>query len=441
MSAIQTIFGICFQYIKDNLYWEILLLRCIDRYGILKRILAHEVNGTQAADLLQLSVRHIRRLKVRVREGGAQGLIHRRRGKPGNRRLPEKERTHIASLISKRYADFGPTFATEKLRECHRVKRDVKTIRNVMITMGLWQGRKRRIPVAHHWRARKEHPGELVQFDGSYEFWFEDRGERTCLLAAIDDATGKILHAQFALHEGVFPVFGFWKSYLERVGKPRAIYLDKFSTYKQNLDTADPDSKTQFGRALQELGIAPIFANSPQAKGRVERLFKTLQDRLIRELRLQNISSSEKANCFLKESFIPDFNCRFAVQPVSSIDLHRSLSAHERATLATVFSRQEERSVRNDYTVSFKNAWYQILPTPRVVVRPKDSIRIEERLDGSLHMRIRNAYLNFKKLPLRALRQDAPWVLAKLPEKAGVSWKPAADHPWKRLPLNFSAAR
>lgn len=404
----------------------------IDRYGIISRLLKREVDGTEAARLLKLSVRHVRRLKQNVRRAGPRGLIHQNRGKRSNRKIPEEERYRIGELLQKRYADFGPTFACEKLREQHRIKRDPKTIRALLIEMGLWKGRKRSIAIAHQWRARKEHPGELVQFDGSYEFWFEDRGEKTCLLAAIDDATGNILQAQFAPHEGVFPVFGFWKGYVESHGKPRAIYLDKFSTYKQNRPLEeDVGLKTQFQRACQELDIKPIFANSPQAKGRVERLFKTLQDRLIKELRLQHISTPEHANRFLTETFVPDFNRRFAVRPVSSADLHRPLRTEEQKRLEATFSRQEERIVRNDYTVSFKNTWYQLQETPRVIVRPKDRITIEERLDGSIRMRIRNSYLYFKKLPHRPQRQETAWVLAALPEKTRAPWKPSADHPWR----------
>lgn len=415
--------------------------RDLHTYEVIKRSLRGEITVAKAGELLQRCERQIYRLKARTKKQGAQGLIHRNRGRPSNRRMPANERSSINELLQKRYADFGPTFACEKLREQHRIQRDPKTIRAIMIEQSLWRGRRRKAAAVHAWRARKEHPGELVQFDGSYEFWFEDRGPKACLLAAIDDATGNVLRAEFAQSEGVFPVFGFWKEYLLCHGKPRALYLDKFSTYKQNPGTGDSDLKTQFGRAMQTLDIEPIFANSPQAKGRVERLFKTLQDRLIKELRLQNIATSEKANCFLKEVFIPDFNRRFAVKPISSVDLHRLLQAEERKNLESIFSRQEERIVRNDFTVSFKNVWYQILPTPRIVLRPKNSILIEERLDGSLYLRIRNSYLNFKELPERPYRQNASWVLAKLPERAVPSWKPAADHPWKRLPLKICVAR
>lgn len=406
-------------------------------YEVIKRSLRREITVVKAGELLQRCERQIYRLKDRVKQQGAQGLIHRNRGKCSNRSIPEAERRRIENLLQERYPDFGPALACEKLRERHRIRRDPKTIRAIMIFKGLWQPRKRRAASAHHtWRERKDHPGELVQFDGSYEFWFEERWPRACLLAAMDDATGKILHAAFADHEGVFPVFGFWKGYLELHGKPRAVYLDKFSTYKQNRPKGEEDFelKTQFQRACQELGIEPIFANSPQAKGRVERLFKTLQDRLIKELRLQRISTPEQANRFLKEIFIPDFNRRFAVNPASPADLHRALRSEEYKNLGAIFSRQEERIVRNDYTVSFKNAWYQLLPTPRVIVRPKDRIVLEERLDGSLHMRIRHSYLRLEKLPDRPQKaSQAAWVLAKLPEqpKIRIPCKPSAHHPWR----------
>ena len=408
----------------------------LDRYSILKKILMRELTGVQAAELLRLSTRQIKRLKKRIKQYGARGLIHQNRGRAGNRAMSPQEQNRIKELLERHYVDFGPTLAAEKLRERHGIARDPKTIRRFMTSQGLWQGRRRKTTAHRTWRARKEHPGELVQFDGSYEFWFEDRGARACLLAAIDDATGRILHAQFADHEGVLPVFGFWKGYMERLGKPRAIYLDKFSTYKQNL-SEDPDLKTQFQRALRQLGVEPIFANSPQAKGRVERLFKTLQDRLIKELRLQHISTPEAANRFLEKTFLPDFNRRFGVHPASAVDLHRALRSDERKNLAAVFSRQEERVVRGDFTVSLKNDWYQILPTPRILVRPKETVVMEERLGDSLHIRIRNAYLNFEKLPARPQHRQMPWVAAALPEKD--SWKPPVNHPWRRLPLTVSA--
>jgi len=213
--------------------------------------------------------------------------------------LPAKEQERIKMLLHERYADFKPTFASEKLRENHYLDHDPKTIRQIMINEGLWQPkRKEKISVHRAWRERRSHYGEMIQFDGSYEHWLEDRagtGE-LCLLAAIDDATGKIVAARFAEHEGVFPVFGFWQEYLFLRGKPMAIYTDKFSTYKMNQKQAmeNHDQKTQFQRATSELQIEAIFAESPQAKGRVERLFGVLQDRLIKELRLAKIKRQRR---------------------------------------------------------------------------------------------------------------------------------------------------
>lgn len=208
----------------------------IDQYEIIARLLRNEMNGTDAAGLLKLSVRHIKRLKAKVKEKGAAGLIHGNRGKPGNRRIPEEEKEQIKKLLHKHYADFKPTFASEKLEELHRIKRDPKTVRRIMITEGLWKPKQKRRHRQEHrsWRERKPHYGEMQQFDGSYEKWFEDRGPELCLLASIDDATGTITKARFAEHEGVLPVFRFWKEYLGIHGKPRSIYLDKFSTYNMN---------------------------------------------------------------------------------------------------------------------------------------------------------------------------------------------------------------
>jgi len=257
----------------------------LTRYDILRRLLRKECTNADAAELLGLSVRQVKRLKKRVRQLGASGLIHGSRGRVSNHRLAPTERDTIAELLKKHYPDFKPTFASEKLRECHHIDHDPKTIRSIMIQEHLWTPKKARNGSEHRsWRQRRSSFGEMQQFDGSYEYWFEDRAPTRCLLAAIDDATGRITKAQFDLHEGVEPVFTFWKQYLKTHGKPLSIYLDKFSTYKmsQRWMEQNHELKTQFQRACEQLGIEPIFAHSPQAKGRVERLFETLQDRLIR---------------------------------------------------------------------------------------------------------------------------------------------------------------
>lgn len=403
----------------------------IDRLDILNRLIRKELDGTHAAKLLQLSVRQIRRLKSAVKKKGAVGLIHGNRGRTGNHAVPEKERKKITMLLHKKYPDFGPTFAAEKLSELHGIIRDPKTIRTIQMAEGLWMPRKRKTISEHRdWRARKEVYGEMLQFDGSYHDWFEGRGatNEQCLLAAIDDATGRVMQAAFAEHEGVLPVMGFWKEYVVSYGKPRGIYLDKFSTYKVNHKVAaeNPDVKTQFQRACTTLDIQPIFAHSPQAKGRVERLFDTLQDRLVKELRLAGISTVEEANRFLREIFLPKFNAKFSVQPASRTNLHRTLTVDEQKRLASILSRHTSRTVQNDFTFSFNNQWYQITETQSVAVSKKDIVTVEEHTDNTIHLRLRGKELNYTLLPMRPKKvtNTAPWVLAATPVRTPAKLAP-----------------
>lgn len=407
----------------------------LDKYEVIKRLLRKEVNGTKAAHLLNLTTRHTRRLKAKVKKQGASGLIHGNRGRISNNRLPDSEHNLITKLLKAHYYDFGPTLASEKLLEHHRIKHDPKTIRQIMIKKGLWQPRIKRKGAVHRiWRERRSAYGELEQFDGSYEYWFEARGPKCCLLASIDDAEGKITKAKFDKDEGVFPVFSFWYDYLLENGCPRAIYLDKFSTYNLNhlLTKENSDVSTQFERAAQELRLNLIKANSPQAKGRVERLFHTLQDRLIKELRLNNISDIPSANQFLEKVFIPKFNERFAVVVRDTTDLHRKLNLKEQQQLASILSRQTKRTVLNDFTLSFNKQWYQLTKEQSVTVCKKDIVIIEERLAGTIHIRLRGKYLNYHLLPQRLIKQRTlkaklPWVLAA----TGKAHIPAPNHPWR----------
>lgn len=405
----------------------------LSHYEVIKRLLRQEINGSKAAELLALTTRQVRRLKARVAAGGAKALLHGNRGQPSNRRVPEKERQRTLQLLKIRYPDFGPSFATEKLGQNHSIHRDVKTIRRLMICEGLWKPKTRSKIIHHAWRQRRDAYGELEQFDGSYEYWFEDRAPKCCLLAAIDDASGRITRAAFVPHEGVGPVFTFWQEYLLAQGKPQAIYLDQFSTYKMNPGLAQDnhDLKTQFERAMQELNIELITAYSPEAKGRVERLFGTLQDRLIKELRLKNVSTPAVANEYLQKEFIPQFNRRFAVEPQLNANLHRALSAAERTRLPAVLSRQYVRTVQNDFTVSFKNHWYQLAKSQSVLVRPKDRITVEARLNGSVYLRLRGQYVAYEALPQRPTKTTLrPWVLTA--RSVTRSWRPAPDHPWRK---------
>lgn len=407
----------------------------LDRYTIIKKVIEKELKGSHTPSLLSLSLRQCRRLIAGVRAQGARFLIHRNRGVPSNHHLSKKEEKNIVKLISTHYHDFTPTFASEKLREQHGIIRDRKTIARIMIDVGVWEKKRKKKKEVHRaWRQRRPSLGELLQFDGSYHHWLEDRGEESCLLATIDDATGKILMAHLDASEGVVPVFSFWRDYINTNGKPRSIYLDRFSTYKmtQKIAQENPDLKTQFQRAMSELHIEPIFALSPQAKGRVERLFQTLQDRLVKELRLAHISTLEDANRFIQNVFIPDFNKRFSVVPFSSVNLHTPLTDKEQKNLSSIFSRQETRKVRNDFTVAFKTTWYQLTKKQSVTVCKGDRLIIEERLDGSLQMRLRNQYLHFEPILKRPDKWSSKsWVIPKSQPATTEPHRPAKDHPWR----------
>ena len=410
--------------------------REVKRYAIIEKLLNKELNGTDASRLLKLSVRHIKRIKAKVLKHGPKALIHQNRGKSSNRSLKEKERQVIIKLLHKNYADFQPTFASEKLKEKHAIQRDPKTIRQIMIDEGLWKPRKKKVKEFRSWRQRKACFGEMEQFDGSYHPWFEDRGPYCCLLASIDDATGIPTKAKFVEDESVFSVFGFWKEYLQQYGKPYSIYLDKFSTYKmsQRVAQENHDTLTQFQRAMQELSIEPISANSCQAKGRVERLFKTFQDRLIKELRLAGISSKEEANVFLGKVFLPSYAQKYAVEPRSQTNLHKPLTKTEQPLLDAVFSKQYERTIRNDFTISYNKQWYQLLKEQLVTIRKNDKVKVEERLDGSVQFKLRGKYLKYKMIPERPKKAMAPWIIPANQKKAH---KPAPNHPWKQY-LKFA---
>jgi len=271
----------------------------------------------------------------------------------------------------------------------------------------------------------------MVQFDGSYHYWFENRAPKCCLLAAIDDATGIPVRAEFGQDEGVLPVFGFWKKYLIQHGKPRSVYLDRFSTYKmtQRVAQENHDIKTQFQRATQQLNIEPIFAHSPQAKGRVERLFNTLQDRLVKELRLNNISTITQANIFLETEFLPQYKAKYGVEPKNKTNLHQTLSKNELKELDSILSRQDTRVVKSDFTVSFNNQWLQLRKEQPAIIRKKDKITIEEWTDGTIHLQIRDKYLNYDILPERPKKStNIAWVIPAT-RKPNI---PPADHPWRQ---------
>ena len=405
-----------------------------ERLTIINNLIAKKINGTDAGKLLNLSLRQTKRLKSSVIKDGTQGIIHKLRGKVSHNKIEEKTIKKVKKIIKKNYSDFGPTLATEKLMEIHKINLGVTTIRNLMIEEEFFKTKKRKQNQQHRaWRERKECYGEMQQFDGSYHKWLEKRNgnKEVCLLASIDDATGKITKLNFGKNEGVVEVFNFWKDYLQAKNKPVAIYLDKFSTYKVNHKNATDNHEllTQFQRACNDLDINLISAHSPQAKGRIERLFETLQDRLVKELRLKNISDTKTANKFLEETFIQDFNNRFSVVPTKDTDLHKILTSHDQDNLDRIFSIQSQRQIKNDFTIQFKNDWYQLDEIQPTTVYKKDTVLIEERLDGSIHLSKKEKYLNFKKLPARPEKIKTK-LIALTPSKA--PWMPPTNHPWRK---------
>jgi transposase len=406
----------------------------LSRYEVIKKLIRKEINGTQAAKQVGLSIRQVKRIKARVIKEGAEGLIHKQRGKSSNRKIPKEKIQRIEKLIKEKYYDFGPTLAKEKLEENHHLKVGKETLRLLMINWGLWKPRPRKKNKEYRsWRQRKEYYGEMEQFDGSYHSWFEDRAESCCLLASIDDATGIPTKLKFVHWEGVREAFDFWKGYLLKHGKPLSIYLDRHSTYKQNQKSVfdDPKALTQFQRAMErDLEIKIIHAHSPQAKGRIEIRFNNFQDRLVKELRLAGISTIPEANRFVEEVFIPKFSEKFGVLPQKKGDLHRPLTDYEKENLDRIFSIQESRFVNNDFTVRYKGKWFQLLENQPVLVRKKERVQIEERISGQIFISLRGKYLNYTLLPERPKKI----IEVKIPAltRAKSNWKPPADHPWRR---------
>lgn len=410
----------------------------LSRHEVVTKLIAGHINGSQAAKQLNLSVRQVKRLKAKVKKFGLKGLIHANRGNPSNRRIDPQIIQEAKKYIKQQYSDFKPTFAAEKLEENHAISLSPEKVRQLMVEENLWQVRSRKKNKEYRsWRPRKEYFGQMIQFDGSYHMWFEDRADESCLLATIDDATGKIIQAEFTEHEGVIAAFSFWKRYVQSYGKPMSIYLDRNSTYKINAKSLfdNPKALTQFERAMKDLDIEVIHAYSAPAKGRIERLFGTLQDRLIKELRLAQIDSKTEANRFLDEVFIQKFNDKFGVLAQKDGDLHRNLTQIETEKLEQIFSIQNKRKVNNDFTIRYKGKWYQLSEVQPTMVYRKDTVLIEERIDRDRTMLIslRDKYLNYEELPERPKRVKMR-VTALSKEKQ--TWKPPADHPWRKQRLN-----
>lgn len=407
---------------------------------VVKQVAEGKLKQVEAAESLGVTDRQVRRLLNNYRDRGAEGFANKLRGKHSNNKVDKNLTDRAIKLVQDKYPDFGPTLASEKLEELDGLKIAVSTLRRAMIAHSVWSEKRQKKPIHRTRRPRKPCYGDMEQFDGSSHDWFEGRyneGEYTTLLASIDDATGKV-SAWFSEYEGTVPVMKFWWRYFEVFGKPGIIYLDRHSTYKVNTKNALDDDAvvSQFTRAMNELGVQVINANTPQAKGRIERLFGTLQDRLVKELRLAGINNPKDANKFLQD-YLPKFNARFSVTSGSDVDSHVSLSKSD--DLPAVLSVQEIRVVSRDFVVRFKNYWYQLNKGQPTTVYPGSKVTIEKRLDDTLHIRLNGKYLSYTRLDSQPPKLKKPiTALAPEPRKelqVKSITKPSANHPWRKFML------
>ncbi len=402
-------------------------LREVNQISVFERLVSKNLKQKEAAKMLNLSVRQIRKKLRKFRELGPISLIHALRGRPANNQLDKRLVVQAISLVKEKYPDFGPTFASEKLWENHQLQINRESLRLKMIEADLWRPRARKIK-HRAWRERKECLGELVQLDGSPHPWFEDRAPSCTLIAFIDDATSRLLHLEFA-DEATIPLMKATKRYIEKQGLPQELYVDRGKVFKVNIHNEEEDKITQYRRAIEELGIGVSYARSPQAKGRIERLFETLQDRLIKELRLRGISTKEEANRFIEEEYLSKHNERYAVTAKSSANLHRQIQGID---LNEIFVIKDKRVLNADFTLRFNNQWFQLGEKQRTLIFPKNEITITTYLDGQIKLAIRNTQLNYRPI-------DKPIVQKKEPIKRRIKtmpWKPPADHPWRRLAIN-----
>ncbi len=394
------------------------------RVHVIHQVLERQLTQQQAGEALGLTARHIRRLLQRVQADGDAGLVHRGRGKPSNRRMPAQVTAKVLGLYARRYADCGPTLAAEKLAEHHGITLSDETLRRWLQARGIDHFRRRKRP-HRAWRERKPHVGEWLQLDGSHHDWFEGRGPRCVLMAYIDDASSQV-YARFYDYEGTIPALDSFQRYVRQYGIPLAVYADRHTTYQspaqptvaEQLAGAEPTS--QFGRALDELGVELIPAYSPQAKGRVERLFNTFQDRVVKEMRLAGGSTRDAANQFLA-AYLPTYNRRVTVAPAQAADLHRPRPAAR--ALDQILCLKTPRVARRDWTVAHHGQLYQIdqpVQTTQVLV--------EDRLDGTMRITHHGRSLRYHAISAR------PKKTVEVP--TGPSFqrpvKPSATHPWQK---------
>lgn len=408
------------------------------RAQLVAQLVDGKLSQKDAAQRLGVTVRQVKRLKRSYVSAGVAGLVSKKRGRPSNRRTADEVVARAMALVGAHYADFGPTLATEKLRELHDVALSVETVRQQMIDHGYWKPRRGQTIRAHPMRERRSRRGELIQIDGSPHDWFEGRSPRCCLLVFIDDATSELTHLQFVDTETTLGYMAALERHIQLHGLPAALYSDRHSIFRINKKEPVVDTQTQFARALRELGIDGIQAHSPQAKGRVERANQTLQDRLIKEMRLQGINDQAGANAWLP-SFMLDFNRRFAVPAAVAHDAHVPYLG-KAEQLRRILSVQLTRSLSKNLSCQYDGVLFQVKTVSSGLSLRGATVQVHQHHDGDMELRWQGRTLDFELLarPARTTRQAPPAdgkqvnALVDGIIAARAHHLPKATHPWKK---------
>ena len=404
-----------------------------NRLYVIHQVINKAITQKEAGLLLGITERQVRRIARNVKREGATGICHRSRGKRPPNWIADKIKVKVTVLCRNRYKEFGPTLVSEKLLAVHGSKVSNETLRKWFQQEHIpYKGRKKR--PHRQWRERKAHWGEMVQMDGSHHDWFEGRGPVCVLMGYIDDATGRV-YGRFYEYEGTLPAMDSFKRYIRQYGLPQSVYLDRHSTYKSMArqtieeELGDIRPMSHFEKSLAELGVEVIHAYSPQAKGRIERLFGTFQDRVVKEMRLAGVTSIVEGNAFL-ESYLPEYNRMFAREAAKKADLHRPV-VNKRA-LDTILSIKTERALRNDFTVSHNKKLYQIKNN----IRAK-KVTVEERTDGSMRIVYNGLRLQFKEIQMRPQKEKPSITRSRI---IRVRRQPMT-HPWKSPARAMAQAR
>lgn len=404
----------------------------LGRLTMLHKVMNKIVTQVVAGGILKISERQVRRIIEKIRLGGDKAIQHGNRGQISPQKISQHNEGKIIALVEKKYSNFGPTLAAEKLKENEGIKISREKLRQFMISHDLWRTKPKDRGIIHQWRERRHHFGEMLQMDGSDHDWLEGRGPRIVLMGYVDDATSKFF-GRFYEFEGTYPAMDSFRRYICQYGLPRSVYLDKHSTYKINRGAnLDEDLKgimpeSQFGRSLNEVDVEVIYANSPQAKGRIERKFGTLQDRLVKELRLADVSTLVGANVLL-ETYLPEFNRHFEKKALKGGNLHRAIPSG--LDLDEIFCLKEPRSIGNDYTIRWKNR-ILLLQQPTLAMR-RQRVCVLEHFDGRLTMKLNGKNLAFKDVTGKDVKamETINKAVEKLHRKPA-PYTPPPDHPWR----------